>query len=234
MENRYRREMERITPQPEQLERLYQMIEGEAEMKTQKKLGRRAAVILICAALTITAAAAAVPTVRDALRAYLGAFAPYAQTIDGAVCADQGIEVEVLSAISDDLEARFYLAVRDVKENRLNEFLRLEGTLTAGEAKDSGKMIPRSVIGGSSSNYFDLISYDPETKTALLSTRILYHDSSRPTGEAELSISGMNTFQGELYEYVSCAPVTGDALESIPADETAKVILSPGNVEGTG
>ena len=202
-------------------------------MKPQKKLGRRAAVILICAALTVTAAAA-VPTVREALRAYLGAFAPYAQTIDGAVCTDQGIEVQVLSAISDDMEARFYLAVRDVKENRLNESLRLEGSLTAGEAKDPDKKLPRSVIGGYSSDYFDFISYDPETKTALFSTRILYQNTSRPTGDAELSLTGMNTLQGELYEYVSCAAVTGATLESLSADENTKVVLSPSSVEGTG
>lgn len=226
--------MERIGPRPEQLERLRQMINGGMETKPQRRLGRRAAVILVCTALTVTAAAAAVPTMREALRAYLGAFAPYAQTIDGAVCVDQGIEVQVLSAISDDLEARFYLAVRDVEQDRLNEFLRLDGSLTAGEAKDGGTELPRSVIGGYSSNYFDLISYDPETKTALVSTRIFYHGTSRPTGDAELSLTGMNTLQGMLYEYVSCAAVTGDTLESIPADETTRVILSPGDVEGTG
>lgn len=234
MRNEYKREMERIAPRPEALERLYQITEGEAEMKPQKKLGRRAAVILVCAALTVTAAAAAAPTVREALLTYLGAFAPYAQTIDGAVCADQGIEVQVLSAISDDMEARFYLAVRDVKENRLNESLRLEGSLTAGEAKDPDKKLPRSVIGGYSSDYFDFISYDPETKTALFSTRILYQNTSRPTGDAELSLTGMNTLQGELYEYVSCASVTGNTLQSLRADGDAGVILSPGDVEGTG
>lgn len=233
MKNEYRREMERITPRPEALERLYQMVEGGTEMKPQKKPGRRVAVILVCAALTVTAAAAA-PSVRDALRAYLGAFAPYAQTIDGAVCVDQGIEVQVLSAISDDLEARFYLAVRDAEEDRLNECLQLDGSLTAGESKDDGKVLPRSVIGGYSSNYFDLISYDPETRTAIFSTRILYQNTSRPTGDAELSLTGMNTLQGALYEYVSCAAVTGVTLKSLSADETAKVILSPGNVEGTG
>ena len=234
MENRYKREMERIGPPPEALERLYETMEGETEMKTQRKLGRRAAVIVVCAALTITAAAAAVPTVRDALRTYLGAFAPYAQTIDGAVCADQGIEVQVLGAISDDLEARFYLAVRDTEGDRLNECLRLEGSLTAGEAREPGKELPRSVIGGYAVDYFDLISYDPETKTALLSTRILYHGSSRPTGDAELSLTGMNTLQGKLYQFVPCADVTGAVLESRRADGDAGVILSPGDVEGTG
>lgn len=247
MKNEYRSEMERIGPRPEELERLYQMIEGGTEMKKQKRVGGRMAAILVCTALMVTAAAAAVPavretfqTVREALQNYLGSFAPYAQTIDGVVCTDQGIEVEVLSAISDDLEARFYLAVRDIEEDRLDECLQLNGTLVAGEAKDPDMdfLSPTaggfSIVGGFSAGYFDFISYDPETKTALFSTRILYHETSRPTGEAELSISGMNTLQGEMYEHVSCAVVTGATLKSLPADGNNKVVLSPSTVEGIG
>ena len=114
MRDRYRHELERLGPRQEELDRLYDMIEGETEMKQTKRLSRRAAAILVCAVLTITAAAAAaVPAVWEGLLEQLGLFAPYAQTIDGAVCRDQGIEVRVLSALSDDLEARFYLSVRD-------------------------------------------------------------------------------------------------------------------------
>ena len=240
MKSEYRREMERIGPRPEELERLYQMIEGGTEMKTAKKLGGRMAVILACVALMVTAAAAAaVPSARGALQAYLGRFAPYAQTIDEVVCTDQGIEVEVLSAVSDDLEARFYLAVRDVEEDRLDECLQLNGTLVAGEAKDPdgaflGTAEGFSIVGGFSAGYFEFISYDPETKTALFSARILYQDSSRPTGEARLSISGMNTLRAEMYEHVSCAAVTGATLKSLPADESNKVVFRPSTVSNIG
>lgn len=241
MKNEYRREMERIGPRPEELERLYQMIKGETEMKKQKKLGGRMAAILVCAALMVTAAAAvptvreAFQTVREALQTYLGSFAPYAQTIDGVVCTDQGIEIQVLNAISDEREARFYLAVRDMEEDRLSEFLRLDGSLVAGEAKDPDRNSPgMAVVGGFSTDYFELISYDPETKTALFSASILYMDSSRPTGDAQLSITGMNTLQGEVYEYISCVAVTGATLESLPADESNKVVFSPSTVQGIG
>lgn len=216
-------------------------------MKTQKRLGGRMAAILVCAALMVTAAAAAVPTVREvfqsareALRTYLGSFAPYAQTIDGVVCTDQGIEVEVLSAISDDLEARFYIAVRDVEEDRLDECLRLDGKLVAGEAKEdpdgdsSGIKVKVVSSAGIVAGGFEFISYDPRTKTALFSSRILYLDSARPTGDAELSITGMNTLQGEMYEFVSCAAVTGATLESLPADVNNKVIFRPSAVENIG
>ena len=60
----------------------------------------------------------------------MGPFAPYAQTIKGASCADQGIKIQILSALSDDLAARFYLSVQDVEGDRLNQFLEL----TSGEA----------------------------------------------------------------------------------------------------
>lgn len=240
MRNEYRREMERIGPRPEELDRLYQMIEGGTEMKTTNKLGGRMAAILVCAVLTVTAAAAAVPTVREVLQTYLGVFAPYAQSIDGVVCTDQGIEVEVLSAVSDELEARFYIAVRDVEEDRLSEFLRLDGKLVAGEAKEdpdgdsSGIKVKVVSSAGIAAGHFEFISYDPETKTALFTSKILYLDSARPTGDAELSITGMNTLQGELYEFVPCANVTGATLESLPAGKSDKVVFRPSTVEGIG
>lgn len=207
-------------------------------MKKQKRLGVRAAAALACAALMVTAAtAAAAPAVWEALQAHLGAFAPYARTIDGAACTDQGVELQVLSAISDDLEARFYLAARDVEEDRLSEFLTLDGTLTAGEAKEPGTQFPSSmsVVGGFSSSVFKLISYDPGTKTALLSTSVHYQDSSRPTGKARLEVTGMSTREAAIYvKTASCAGLTGDTLDSLPAGEGDKVILSPSDVEGTG
>ena len=107
MKDRYRCEMDRLEPRQEKLDELYEMIEGGTEMKQAKRLSRKAAAaILVCAALMITAAAAAAPAVWETLWRQLGAFAPYAQTIDGAVCQDQGMEVQVLSALSDGLEDR--------------------------------------------------------------------------------------------------------------------------------
>lgn len=236
MKEEYRREMEQLGPRPEELERLYAAIEGGTVMKKQRRLGGKAAA-LVCAALMVTAAAAATaPAVWEELQARLGAFAPYAQTIEGAACADRGVEVRVLSAISDDLEARVYLSVRDLEEDRLNEFLTLGGTLTAGEAKDPESVFSSeiSVVGGPSTSVFDLVSYDPETKTALLSAGIHYLDTSRPTGEARLSITGLSTRTAQLLTQVPCASVTGSALDSLPAGKDDQVILEPDHVYGTG
>ena len=118
--DRYRFEMDRLEPRQEKLDELYDMIEGGTEVKQAKWIGRKAAALILAAAvLTITAAAAAVPAVWEAMTKQLGAFAPYAQTIRGAVCRDQGIKVQVLSALADDLEARFYISVQDVEQDRL-------------------------------------------------------------------------------------------------------------------
>ena len=236
MKEEYRREMEQLGPRPEELERLYRVMEGGAEMKKTKRLGGKAAAVLVCAALMVTAAAAAtVPAVWEALQDRLGAFAPYAQTIEGAACADQGVEVRVLSAISDDLEAWVYLSVRDVEEDRLNEFLTLDGKLTAGEAKEpeEGSVLWMWFTEPFSTSRFELVSYDAGTKTALLSARVSYDAWTQPNGAARLDITGMTTQKGSMRGSVSCASVTGAELKSLPAGENDKVIFKLYHVRGT-
>lgn len=228
MKEEYRREMEQLGPRPEELKRLYAVIEGGTEMKKAKRLGGKAAAVLVCAALMVTAAAAATaPAVWEALQARLGAFAPYAQTIEGAACADQGVEVRVLSAISDDLEARVYLSVQDVEEDRLNEFLTLDGKLVAGEEKalEGDSVSGLRMIEPFSTSRFELVSYDAKTKTALLSARVSYDELTQPNGAARLDITGMTTRKGSMRGSVSCASVTGAELKSLPAGENDKVIF---------
>ena len=226
MKNRYRCEMDRLTPRQEKLDELYEMIEGGTEMKRTRRITGRAAAILVCAVLAVTAAAAAaVPKVWDALWEQLGAFAPYAQTIDGAVCRDQGIEVQVLSALSDDLEARFYLAVRDVTGDRLNEHLTLKGQIENGRKKETGDSSAWFSFFSMRNSSFDLLSYDPETRTALFSTCIDYWNNKEPTPDARLSLAGMTTKNAEISGTVPCASVTGETLESLPAGEDDQMIF---------
>lgn len=230
MKNQYRREMNRLEPRREKLDELCEMLEGGTEMKHTRRLSKRAAAaILVCAALMATAAAAAVPRVWDALWEQLGAFAPYAQTIDGAVCRDQGIEVQVLSALSDDLEARFYLAVRDVTGNRLNEHLTLEGQIENGRKKETGDSSAWFSFFSMRNSSFELLSYDPETRTALFSTCIDYWNNKQPTPDARLSLTGMTTKDAEISGTVSCASVTGETLESLPAGESGQMIFESGD-----
>lgn len=232
MQDRYRCEMGQLSPRPEALERLYDMVEGGTEMKQTKRLNRRAAAILVCAVLTITAAAAAaIPSVWEGLLEQLGLFAPYAQTIDGAVCRDQGLEVQVLSALSDDLEARVYLSVRDVEGDRLNEYLTLCGQLKADAIpkawEEDGPWVKVTTAPARS---FKLLSYDPETKTALFSTSVRYAEEEPGRG-ARLSLTGMTTREMEVYAGVSCAGVTGRTLDSRPMGESDEIVFRPSDVD---
>lgn len=234
MKDRYKLEMDRLGPRQEKLDVLYEMIEGGTEMKQAKRLSRKtAAAILVCAVLTITAAAAAVPAVWETLQSQLGAFAPYAQTIDGAVCRDQGIEVQVLSALSDDLEARFYLSVRDVEGDRLNENLILRGQLeaeaTPKEEWEEGQWIRAATAPNHS---FKLLSYDPETKTALFSTSIWYVKEDEPGRNARLSLTEITTKSAKMTGTASCASITDQVLESLPVGERDQFIFKASDTDG--
>ena len=235
--DRYRFEMDRLEPRQEKLDELYDMIEGGTEVKQAKWIGRKAAALILAAAvLTITAAAAAMPAVWEAVTKQLGAFAPYAQTIRGAVCRDQGIKVQVLSALADDLEARFYISVQDVEQDRLNEYLTLMGKIENGRTKAAepgGSSMGLSLFSLRNGS-FDLISYDPETKTALFSTNIDYWEEGVPTPDAHLSLTGMSTYQAKINNETNIGTISGEVLESLPMGEENQTILSPSDIINLG
>ena len=179
MQDRYRYEMERLAPSQEALDRLYTMLEEGSEMGHRRWMSRRLIALVACAVLAITAVTAAVPSVREALLGQLGVFAPYVQTIEGASCRDQGIEIQVLGSLSDDLEGRVYLAVRDVDGDRLDQCLTLKGRLETGESIEPAEGDTEPSVRVVGSGYFDLLSYDPDTRTALFSASAFYGDTAR-------------------------------------------------------
>lgn len=231
MKNRYRCEMDRLMPREEKLEELYAMMEGETDMKQVKWIGCRAvAVALVCFMLIATAAATAVPAIWQALTGNLGAFAPYAQNVRGAACQDQGVKVRVLSALADDQQVRFYLSVQDVEGDRLSECLTLEGEMTSGvEVSQDGTVSVFSKRG-----MFKLISYDPESRTALFSADTTYFEDARPSGDAQLSLTGMTTQNATIDKAFPLASVAGGELRSRPIGETDQTIFSPSDVSGLG
>lgn len=237
MRDEYRREMEQFGPTQEELDRLCGMIEGGTIMKRKMWLGCRAAAALaVCAALTLTAAVAAAPTVWDALTEELGLFGPYAQVVEGASCTDQGIRLQVVNALSDDLEAKVYFTLQDLEQDRLNEYLSLSGTLTAGVAEANEGKDPSVIIGSGfpSTRYFELVSYDPDTKTALLRAAIHYSEDAQPDHKAQLSITKTNTRQVQLYGTASCESTTSAALKSLPVSSSDKVVFRPGDMVNNG
>ena len=150
-----------------------------------------------------------------------GPFAGIAQTIEGAVCTDQGIEVQVLSAVADDVRSEIYFTVRDTAGDRLDD------QLTLSPAEDSD-------ISG------DLIEYDPESHTALFRARLTNYSPQTDTGsismsahdigegwvsgDTRLSLEGMTTCRGNMDATVSCAGVTDRALASQPLGANDKVV----------
>lgn len=202
-------------------------------MKQAKWIGRRAAAVaLVCFLLVATATAAAVPVIWQTLMDHLGAFAPYAQNVRGATCEDQGIKVQVLSALADDLEGRFYLSVQDVEGDRLNEHLTLKGALNVGiEVPPESDRLP-SVFA--LNNRFEFVSYDPESRTALFSIDSLSFEEARPSGDAQLSLTGMTTQKGNMEKLVPLASVSGGQLKSLPMGETDQTIYSPSDVFNLG
>ena len=131
-----------------------------------RRLTRRAVVALaVCAALVITAAAAA-PTIRQIIQGDLGSRAPYAVAVD-AVCEDQGIRLEAVSALADARLVRIYFTAQDLEGNRLDgnthvDFS-LKGTSQAGWAWSSARA--------------EQLSYEPERRTALFVLTVTGHEA---------------------------------------------------------
>lgn len=91
----------------------------DRERKYYMKHKIRLAAVLAAAAVALTTTAlAAGPVIGGMLQKALGAFAPYAQTQEGIV-EKEGIQVKVLSALTDDLCAKVYLEVTDLTGDRL-------------------------------------------------------------------------------------------------------------------
>lgn len=125
----------------------------ERERKCYMRHKLRLAAVFTAAAVTLTTTAlAAGPTL---LQAALGAFAPYAQSQEGTVIHD-GIQVKVLSALTDDLCAKVYLEVTDLTGDRLKN------------ATISGKLKLTLEGENSWSEGCRTVDYDPDTKTALV------------------------------------------------------------------
>lgn len=215
----YKREMDALEPSRAAMDRLEALTKGEAEVKQVRRFGRRAVVALtLCAALAVSALAAGTG-IWQSISARQGPFSQIAQTIHGALCTDQGIEVQVLSALADDVRGQVYFTVRDVTGDRLDRQLTLKATAD-------------SDIGG------ELVEYDPESRTALFVAHLNYYDpqihgavgiitgrKKQCGGTIRLALDGMTTRNGQLEASASCAGVTDQLLDSLPLSDQDRVVL---------
>lgn len=134
----------------------------------------RIAAVMAAAVIALTGTALAVGTNWDALMEHLGIFAPYVQTVDGVSVTDQGLEVSVVAALSDESGTRAYVAVTDLTGDRLGENLAYNGKQSSS-----------------------CISYDPETRTALLEMPMMTNRDFNKDGSLTLVFT---SFQPGLRE----------------------------------
>jgi len=196
-------------------------MKGELSMKeTKKRKSARTALVAagLAAVMAVTAMAAG-PAIGDALRAALGSFVPYSQPLTGAVEA-QGFRFEVLSALTDANNAVIYAQLTDLTGDRL-------------AAAEVGGQLELPLEGEIGCSYgCSIVSYDPETRTALLN----FHKDAGvmiPNGsEGELVLysvqPGYHWFSGG--EPIPLEGLTTDPVPSrtLPTGET---VLSPGEYD---
>lgn len=161
-EEEYRKEMEAVGPDREQMERLL----AAMEQKGRRPRPLRRTILLVaaaCAAMVMTVVASA-PTLRDTLEEFLGGFAPYAQPVEAAACTANGIEIKVISAMADRAMVKVYAQARDVTgQNRLRADMDVWGGVERPEEDGKGEQEGNSrTMGGK------CVGFDPESGTALL------------------------------------------------------------------
>ena len=133
-----------------------------AQAKSKKRLGRRI-VAMMAAVLILTGSALAIsPTLREQLSRALGLFEPYTTPIESTSAVDQGIKVQILSAMADEYSVHIYLEIQDLTgELPMENILNL---LTDSFASKDDSEIQFS-SGGT-----NLLGYEEETHTALIET----------------------------------------------------------------
>ena len=211
----YRRDMDQVALTGQEKETILRMLEEEKPVKTVKLTFKT---VLLAAALCVAMAVTAL-AVSPGLREALGAFWPYSQTMEGMTAVDQGIEVKVVSALSDGNIIRLYFTARDTEGDRLDEFTSTNFQMdmpsqSAGQWKSGTLYLP------------ELVSYDPETKTALFTTGLVgdglpVSDLTVSAG-AQVFTPGQHEFRFQLPELGTPGTVQSKTLDS------GETVLLPG------
>ena len=109
---------------------------------------------------------------------------------DGQTVTDQGIEMRVVSAITDGMATEIYVEARDLQGDRLvDDAIDVSGLIRQPQAEADAK--ERAEKGKVSSwvTRQECVGYDPETKTALLRFGRYNHEQTEsPDGQEELNL----------------------------------------------
>lgn len=222
----YVRDMAQIGPDEGQMAWLLERLSTEKEEAPKKKKGVRTVLLAaaLCAGLTVTVLAAS-PTLRQALAEALGSFEPYSQKIEGLSVVDQGIEVRVVSALSDGNTAQVYYEIKDLTGDRLDEFTQddLMAPMPLNWGEEGGPQwvaVGSTAIGG-------LVRYDPETKTALMVGAV--KGDGPPVENMVLDLDIREIQPGKHYEEIPVDPawIAEESLKSETLDN-GKSVLAPG------
>lgn len=120
LEDTYKREMDAVCPDGEQMERLLTVMGEKRRVGISRHVRTILVAAAVCVALCVSALALS-PTLREALVNSLGSFWTYSSEVDGVSVTDNDIRVKVVSALADQNRAIVYFEVTDLKGNRLGE-----------------------------------------------------------------------------------------------------------------
>ncbi len=222
-QDKYRRDIEAVGPGQDQLDRLMAALETRKAPAKKRVLRTVLIAAALCAALMVTALAVS-PTLREALAQALGLFAPYSQEVEGVSATDQGIQVRVVSALSDGNVAQVYYEMQDLTGDRLDAFTNVDliAPMPANWGEDGGV----HWAGAGSTKIGGLISYDPETKTALMVGAVL--GNGPPAEKLVLDMDISQIKPGSRHEEPAIDPawISKETLKTLTLPN-GKVVLAP-------
>lgn len=228
MEQEYRREMDRVELSPDQRARIVQAMVEEPPRKQRRRPPVRLliAAALVCGVLT-TSALALSPTLRDYLAQALGGFTSYSQEPEGAVAADQNIEIRVVSAVTDQYRMKIYVEAQDLTgEYFTNDRIRIWWE------------VPREWGSTSVSSAPSAIAYDPETHTALFELDMSGYRRAEVSEELELTVGWFlaGIYTEHTDEELPAELLSDQYLETMTLDNGDLVLVpeqTPAELEGT-
>lgn len=174
----------------------------------------------LCAVLTAAAIAVA-PTLWEAVAGQLGSFAPYSKAVEGVSIRDQGIELRVVSALSDGNVIRIFYEIQDLTGDRLGEDMYLELDVDYPDGFP-WEQTSYTSDGGK------LIRYDPEERTALMEFALRGDGRAVDGTSIQLRLNKIYShYQRFSVPFPQDVSLNGEALESLEL-EGDRVVLLPG------
>lgn len=214
----YWKQMDEIRYTDQGKQQLRQALTADRAPRRVYRKGRVLAACLAGALLLGTGAVAASPALRQLLSQQLGGFEPMALVEDGVAVTDQGIEMRVVSAITDSMATEIYVEARDLQGDRLVDgSIDVRGQIIQPEADQLSK--DRAEQGMVTAWTFrqECVGYDPETKTALLRFgRYNNEQIENPENRQELTVQ-ISYLQPRNYQVEAAIPqnlLTGETLKS--------------------